>query len=435
MNVSKNMHAALITATGALLVVGLSTLTPGTLSVLRADPGELFVSPGGTGTACTQVSPCVLQTALDIAKMDGEDDTIYLVPGTYEGNFAYTPGDASSLVISGEPGTTAQDVILDGGGDGTVLSLRCFGEGGSVSAKGLTIQNGSESGLRVYCRNGSIDVSLSHLVVQYNANEYRGGGIYLDPYENSSVDMEIWDSIIRYNRSPGYASGRQGRGGGIQAHSSAGNSSIDLFIINSLIYKNQANWSGGGINASASESGDNNTTRVVVINSTITGNTLTGPDTSWGPGGGLDVVAFSGNGAMASLDLYNALVYGNTLPGDQANDLTIVQDHPGNATVNVYYSDVGEVFTNTWTGSTPSYGSINVIHADPVFVEPGGDDYHLSSDSPCIDAGTTAVPDPPGLPITDFEGDPRISDAAPDIGADEFRQRRIFLPLVMEDHP
>ena len=51
--------------------------------------------------------------------------------------------------------------------------------------------------------------------------------------------------------------------------------------------------------------------------------------------------------------------------------------------------------------------------------------------SPCIDIGTTAVPDPPGLPTTDFEGDLRVLGAAPDIGADEHPYvRRIYLPLV-----
>jgi hypothetical protein len=60
------------------------------------------------------------------------------------------------------------------------------------------------------------------------------------------------------------------------------------------------------------------------------------------------------------------------------------------------------------------------ISADPLFLDPGDDDYHLASGSPCIDMGTDT-----GL-TEDFEGDPRPVDgnmsgtAEYDMGADEF---------------
>ena len=59
------------------------------------------------------------------------------------------------------------------------------------------------------------------------------------------------------------------------------------------------------------------------------------------------------------------------------------------------------------------------ISDDPLFVDPDNDDFHLSIDSPCIDAGTTDLPKSLELPATDFEGDPRVIGDAPDIGADE----------------
>lgn len=43
---------------------------------------ERFVTPTGSGSACTQSTPCALQTALDLAT-DG--DTIYVAEGTYAG--------------------------------------------------------------------------------------------------------------------------------------------------------------------------------------------------------------------------------------------------------------------------------------------------------------------------------------------------------------
>ncbi|MBW1786018.1 MAG: choice-of-anchor D domain-containing protein, partial [Deltaproteobacteria bacterium] len=62
------------------------------------------------------------------------------------------------------------------------------------------------------------------------------------------------------------------------------------------------------------------------------------------------------------------------------------------------------------------------ISADPLFVNPAGNDLHLQSGSPCIDAGDNNAP---GLPETDFEGDQRIVDgdgdgtAIVDMGVDE----------------
>jgi hypothetical protein len=99
----------------------------------------------------------------------------------------------------------------------------------------------------------------------------------------------------------------------------------------------------------------------------------------------------------------------------------------------------------TWNGrNNPSYEEIshtqgnfhpdsagNLYDIDPRLVDPEAGDFHLSYDSPGIDAGYALTfgylphPYPFGLPSTDFEGDKRIVDSdgdgvrAIDIGADE----------------
>lgn len=411
------MHVVFRLATGALLTLCLFLyVNP---KKATADFSELFASPVGSGEVCTQQDPCELRIALSTASSNGEDDILYLVAGIYEGNFDYFPEDGKSLVVKGEPGTSIEDVVLDGGGSGAVLYLNSSSEGGSVRVEGLTIQNGTESGLRVYAKDGSLDVVLSNVVVQSNMNEYRGGGIFLSPEGSADIDMEIWNSVIRYNRSPGFTEGGQGRGGGIAAISRYGNSSIDLLIVNSLIYRNQANWTGGGMEVNSWEVGDHNVARAVVINSTITGNASNMHDMSDNPGegDGIRVYAYDGNGSDVSLDIYNSIIYNNTAINSRAaQDLQIGESGPGSTTVNAYHSDIGDV-----VGDQDVYNSVNLISSDPAFVDPSNDDYHLTDDSSCIDAGTNFVPTPPGLPDTDFEGDPRISGDAPDIGADETR--------------
>ena len=73
------------------------------------------------------------------------------------------------------------------------------------------------------------------------------------------------------------------------------------------------------------------------------------------------------------------------------------------ATVTVTYSDI----QGGWVGE----GNID---ADPLFVDPTNGDYHLQTDSPCIDTGTAV-----GAPPDDIEGNPR--DEYPDMGAYEYQ--------------
>jgi hypothetical protein len=63
------------------------------------------------------------------------------------------------------------------------------------------------------------------------------------------------------------------------------------------------------------------------------------------------------------------------------------------------------------------------IDADPCFVDEAGGDLNLLPHSPCIDTGSNSAPN---LPLTDFDGHPRIIDgdcnenAVVDMGAYEF---------------
>ena len=59
----------------------------------------------------------------------------------------------------------------------------------------------------------------------------------------------------------------------------------------------------------------------------------------------------------------------------------------------------------------------DMIDSNPLFVDPGNDDFHITFMSPCRGSGDDSTP---GISMEDFEGDPRIFQGAVDIGADEF---------------
>jgi hypothetical protein len=68
-------------ALSGLLVIGLFLVLSQTAQGVRASPGQLFVTPGGSGD-CSQSNPCNLQTVLGNLN-DG--DEIYLAQGPYLG--------------------------------------------------------------------------------------------------------------------------------------------------------------------------------------------------------------------------------------------------------------------------------------------------------------------------------------------------------------
>ena len=374
-------------------------------------------------------SAAELQNALDLASGNGEDDIIRLTEGTYRGNFGITPEEAHTLAIMGTHGTAARDVVLDGNNSGPVLDLSCSTVASTVRVEGLTIQHGAESGVKLVCGDGSITAVFDRVIVQQNVNEYRGGGFRIRADENGSANVTIANAIVRDNRSPGYADGRQGRGGGIRAYSSGGNSSIDLYVVNSLIYDNMANWTGGGFDIAASEVGGYNAARAVILNSTVVGNTSNMTGATWAPGGGIRVRSYEGISTTVALDLYNTILRGNTALGSAGHDLFISGAAAGGVAVNAVHSNVHDVEADPGT-----YMPANVIDVDPRFVDPGLRDFRLRPGSPCADAGTDAVPEPPGLPPLDINGDPRLLGSAPDIGADEVWPQ-CFIPLALHRQP
>jgi hypothetical protein len=198
-----------------------------------------------------------------------------------------------------------------------------------------------------------------------------GAGLY-----NGGAAAIIRGNTFRCNSANGY-------GGGL--HNEAQNVRIE----NNLFVRNEAYYGGGlANNAPPGES-----PREPLIQN----NTFGGNDALY-TGGALHLSGWS--------RIYNNIVAGNAAT---AGGGVYVE----NGTPAADYNDVWNNTGGDYAGVEPAPHDLAV---DPRFHDSTGGDYHLSGDSPCIDAGA-----PTQYPASDFEDDPRPLGAGPDIGADEFR--------------
>ncbi|RCK73791.1 MAG: Fibronectin type III domain protein [Anaerolineae bacterium] len=197
-------------ALSGLLVVGLFLVLSQTAQEVRASPGQLFVTPGGSGD-CSQSNPCNLQTALSSSN---NGDEIYLAQGTY------TSSDPEVLKVTknltfygGWNGTTtsppvrdplAYPTILDGEEQRCVVLIQ---SGTTVILDGLTIMNGKMDlqnptgmyGAGLFAADADLTVRHTRFysnVVDINANIAYGGGMMV---KGGSLSIEKssfkWNSV------------------------------------------------------------------------------------------------------------------------------------------------------------------------------------------------------------------------------------------------
>ncbi len=227
----------------------------------------------------------------------------------------------------------------------------------NFSIKNMTIQNGHTTfGGGIICEFSNIDIS--NAIIKDNFSDYLGGGILFWHSSSSITNVTINGNTADI-----------GRGGGISCDYYS-----NTFLINVIISNNNST-NGGGISCY-----DNSITNFT--NVTISQNTAIED------GGGI---------YGSNMNLLNC-IYWNNYPQDITSSSVIAT-----------YSDIqGE-----WTGE----GNID---ANPLFADPGNGDFHLTTDSPCIDAG---IPDTTGLnlPPFDLDGYPRIYNGRIDMGAYEWQ--------------
>jgi predicted outer membrane repeat protein len=353
--------------------------------------------PGEHATIQAAVDVCVDGDVVIVAQPD-PPDTVYSGPGNCNIDLK-----GKIITVRSTDPTDPQVVsttVIDCGGQG---STRGFvfrtGETRDCKVAGFTITNGNAFlGGGIHCSNNS-SPSISNCVITANS-AVLGGGIAC---ENSNIRPKITGCTITANSA-------KVNGGGIYCTGSS--PAIESCVISG----NFAPY-GGAIYS-------HNVGQPTIVNCTISVNAASQS------GGGIYCCNSS------NLDITNCILWGNTAP--LASEIMVGAGTP--TSVQISYCDIQGLTENAVcdSGSTVNWGQGN-INLDPLFTSPGQmdssrvyieGDYHLLENSPCIDAGDpafTAAPD-----ATDIDGNPRISGAKVDMGADEFQS---FIPARIKIKP
>lgn len=389
-----------------------------------------------TGFATTYYVPDdygTLQGAIDAS---AHGDTIIARPGTYFENINFS---GKAITLKSEQGSAS--TWIDGSRAGSVVTCNNT-EGPDTVLEGFSIYNGKALyGGGMKNENASPTVCLCYF--QANTADH-GGGMHNTSSSPKMTQCKFLENMVAYegggmrnvNSSPTmtectFQVNMAACGGGM-ANSTSSSPSVTectfqenfaafygggMFnydssptVIECTFQENSANSYGGGVynensmsnfnqctfqENSASERGGgvyNDGDRAMLnkkkSSSTMTQCTLLG-NTAYIEGGGVFNVS-------GSPKVINCIVWGNT-----PNAI-----HNHNSTPDVTYSCIEGGYSGTGN-----------IDDDPLFVDQTAGDIHLRYTSPCRDAGFNWAP---GIPLEDFEGDPRITNGTVDMGVDEF---------------
>ncbi len=309
-------------------------------------------------------------------------DTVMVQPGVYIEEIYFMGKDivVGSLYIITQDTSYISQTIIDGNDENYNLVNFMAGETPDAKLVGFTIRNGNTGyiaapfgiGIRVqnsspvieynivednYCfwyidgcgigLNNS-EAIIRNNIIRNNSGSYSGGGIFIDQSSGTRVENNI---IYGNTTMSGYG---VSYGGGIFV----GNSEA-IIIKNNLIYNNTVDFGEGGGIAFRNSSG------------TIRNNTITGNDIDWGSGTG--IIIFE----QSNAEIRNNIVWAN-YPLDMA------QISGENFVVE--YCDV--------QGGIEGTGNINL---DPLFADTTYNNFKLTLQSPCINAGDPNTnPDPDG---------------------------------------
>ncbi len=360
----------------------------------------ILVDVNGTGDF-TSISEAIAQAS------DG--DEIVVLDGIYTGESNREmgwDGAVKHLIVRSQNGP--ENCIIDCEDQGRAFYFNYSNQTRDDVIEGFTIENGNAGrhGGGIFCTAGSIivrnciirhciagtgnaargcggaiffndgaDGIIENCLLEYNvadATDFAGGGaIGLHHTQNTPGDYPIVrNNIIRYNEA---WHDYMGGGGGITIYYS------DALVENNLFYGNTTDDHGGGVYCLCSNA-------PVIRNNIIVNNS----STHYAPTGGGIGVVYS-----------NPIIYNNIVA---SND-----DYGIYSTTNALQINNNDVWNNTAGNYYGCSAGTGCISEDPMFVAPTDFVFTLSSDSPCIDAGSD---ENIGYPFCELDllGNPRFVD-------------------------
>jgi len=306
-----------------------------------------------------------------------ESDIVNNIASTDASSFAV--GHGGGICVSGGAARLTKNQVL-----GNIGQTTYTGSGGGVYLHAITTAEVANNVIR------GNKASLSNW-------RSDGGGIWID----ASSKVSLVSNHIEENMTSGHVSNGAGFGGGVYIWDSEVELSRNVIIKNSTGTYIAAMRPGGGV----AVQGNGN---VTLVNNCIFQNNA-GSDgggiyvgIDWPPAGQTvllhNTIADNGQSGIWVRNYANLTLTNNLLSG-HANGIS--QSNSSNGTISAN--------TNLfWNTSDPIVG-INPIQKDPLLTP----NFHLSSNSPAINAGIDA-----GVAV-DIDGNPR-NEGRPDIGAYEF---------------
>jgi hypothetical protein len=411
-NLMKPLYQRLGVALLALLSFQVSATT------FYVDVNNTSPSPPYTNwtTAATNI-----QDAANVAFVAG--GLILVTNGVYQ-----TGGNAANGRIFIRPSITVQSVngpamtIINGAG-----VMRCALLSSGVTLSGFTLANGAaltHSGGGVSCL--ATDAAVVNCIFTNNSG-VTGGGANSGKFSNctfvgniaTNYGGGVYGGMIYQCSFIGNSAGFYGGGAFsstlnncVVSNNSAqiGGGGACLSLLNNCVLKNNIASAGGGacggmlnnclLSGNSASSGGavavvwSSVPMMILNNCTIYGNSASAE------GGGLDIP--QGTPGPCYLFATNCIVLGNTGPTGSNN--------------NYFGSPQKPAFNDCCTAPLPANGTGNIT-GDPEFVNPAGNDFHLQSNSPCINSGNNACVSL----ATDLDGNPRIAGGTVDMGAYEFQ--------------
>ena len=407
----------------------------------------LLVLPACLGATTIHV-PDDYGTIQEAINNANNGDTVVIRKGTYTGaNNKNLDFGGLAITVKGEG--CPEETIIDCNGSGRGFHFQS-GEGVDSVVENLTIREGVATyGPGIYCHNNSSPTIMNCIITNGSAGfggTGRGGGICSIDSSPTISNCTIKNNYMAY-------------GGGIYCENSNPTISDCIIADNGVIAMMGGSGRGGGIYC--------NNSSPIISNCTISGNTagtLGGPAYLSGYGGGFSLR----NGSNAWIE--NCLISNNGSADDGGAiycgessptiiNCTIVNNLADHASTGgglqcfnnstptikncIMWDDTpDEIFVATgipavtYSDIEGGYAGVGNINSDPKFVDPDGpdndastwedNDYHLQSNSPCIDSGhSTSAPqtDKEGWPRCDYPPAPNGGGVFPyyDMGAYEFR--------------